>query len=193
MSERFSAPRPNSSTVFVLLLLLPWLAPHAHGQAARADGDGHLERRSGIEGSLTELRSKQRVLLLVTRSLVLDARDPGQALVREVYRIDPRAGRRHRYAFNTIARKLNNYIKKYGGMSAAAQFGEAEYILVFNLLEYKVVLGRAYPYGELYVILNQPPDSPEEPRVLWRASKVLWAEDAAEEFIRELKLVRGQK
>lgn len=133
------------------------------------------------------------MLLLITRSLVVDTRDPGKVLVSEAYKADPRTTRRHRYAFNVIARKLNNYMKKYGGMSAAREIGEAEYILVFNLLEYKVVLGRPYPYGEMYVVLNQPPDSPDPPRVLWKARKVLWAEDAASEFIKELKVVRGEK
>jgi hypothetical protein len=178
----------------LLWLLPPCLASPARAQEARASAaEGHAERRDVAEGSLAELRSRSRVLLLVTRSLVLDTRDPGKVIVSEAYKADPRANRRHRYAFNVIARKLNNYMKKYGGMSAAGAVGEAEYILVFNLLEYKVVLGRPYPYGEMYVVLNQPPDSPNPPRLLWKARKVLWAEDAVGEFLKELKVVRGEK
>jgi hypothetical protein len=198
MSERVPTRPPKPSThaalplALALLALLACLAPRAHAQESKVT-DGGGEAPTVVEGSLAELRSRRRVLLLITRSLVVDTRDPGQALVREAYNPDARLNRRHRYAFNVIARKLNGYMKKYGGMSAAEEVGEAEYILVFNLLEYKVVLGRAYPYGEMYVVLNQPPDSTRPPRVLWKARKVLWAEDAVAEFIKELKVVRGQK
>jgi hypothetical protein len=188
MSDRPSARLAKSLLAAVLLLLL-CVAHGTRAQEAEARGEVPIV----VEGSLSELRSRQRILLLITRSLVLDTRDPGNALVKEAYNADPQAKRRHRFAFNPIAQKLNNYMKKYGGMSAAQGVSDAEYILVFNLLEYKRVLGRFYPYGEMYVVLNQPPDSPRPPRVLWRASKVLWAEDAAREFIKELKIVRGQK
>jgi hypothetical protein len=197
MSERLQTRRAKPSAHAALplaLMLLVCLAPRAQAQEASVSAVGRGDEvPSVVEGSLAELRSRRRVLLLITRSLTVDTRDPGKALVREAYNPDARVNRRHRYAFNVIARKLNNYMKKYGGMSAAVEVGEAEYILVFNLLEYKRVLGRAYPYGEMYVVLNQPPDSPSPPRVLWKARKVLWAEDAVSEFIKELKVVRGQK
>ncbi|MCA1633015.1 MAG: hypothetical protein LC802_04645 [Acidobacteria bacterium] len=189
MSERL--PARAAKALLSAALLLPLCgAPRAGAQEMR----GRAEAAAAVtEGSLAELKSLRRVMLLVTRSLVVDARDPGKALVREAYGADPQTKRRHRFAFNPIAQKLNDYMKKYGGMSASQEVGDAEYILVFNLLEYKRVLGRYYPYGEMYVVLNQPPDSPQSPRILWRGSKVLWAEDAASEFIRELKAVRGQK
>ena len=194
MSERLR-PRPlkSSPTAALLLPLLLLLCVTAHAQEARTPAEGRGVGAFVTEGSLSELRSKSRVMLVITRSLVVDTREPARALVRQAYNADPRNTRRHRYAFNTIARKLNKYIRKYGGMSAAAEVGDAEYLLVFNLLEYKVVLGRAYPYGEMYVVLNQPPDSPDPPRLLWKARKVLWAEDAVGEFIKELKVVRGEK
>ena len=189
MSERLQA-RAAKALLCVALLLSLCVAPLARAQREARD---RAEDTTATEGSLAELRSRRRILLLITRSLVVDARDPGKALVREAYEADPQAKRRHRFAFNPIARKLNDYMKKYGGMSATQEVSDAEYILVFNLLEYKRVLGQYYPYGEMYVVLNQPPGSTQSPRVLWRASKVLWAEDAAREFVRELKAVRGQK
>ena len=193
MSERLR-PRPLKLSPTAALLLPLLLCVAAQAQESRSNTEGRGVARPAVtEGSLAELRSKSRVMLVITRSLIVDTRDPAQALVRQAYDADPRTTRRHRYAFNVIARKLNKYIKKYGGMSAATAVGEAEYLLVFNLLEYKVVLGRAYPYGEMYVVLNQPPDSPAPPRLLWKARKVLWAEDAAGEFIKELKVVRGEK
>lgn len=192
MSERVH-PRPAKSSLPAAVLLPLLLCAVTHAQEARDPAEGRGSARPVIEGSLSELKSKSRVMLVITRSLLVDTRDPGRALVREAYGADPRVRRRHRYAFNTIARKLNGYMKKYGGMSAAADVDDAEYLLVFNLLEYKVILGRPYPYGEMYVILNQPPDSPHPPRLLWKARKVLWAEDAVGEFIKELKVVRGEK
>lgn len=188
MSERLLPRAAKSLLAAALLLTLCGARP-----ASAQDTRGRAEVTVATDGSLAELKSKRRIMLLITRSLSVDARDPGKALIRQAYEADPQAKRRHRFAFNPIAQKLNDYMKKYGGMSASQEVRNAEYILVFNLLEYKRVLGRFYPYGEMYVILNQPPDSSQSPRVLWRASKVLWAEDAAKEFIRELKVVRGQK
>ncbi len=175
----------------MLLSLLVCAGAHAQESRSRAEG-GH-GAASVDEGSLAELSSKRRFVLVLTRSLLMDTRDPGKALVREAYNADPRIKRRHRIAFNTIARKLNNYMKKYGGISAAEEIGDAEFLIVFNLVEYKVMLGKPYPFGEMYVVLNQPPDSTRQPRVLWKARKVLWVEDAVGEFIKELKVVRGEK
>lgn len=193
MRERLR-PRPlkSSPTAAVLLPLLLCVAAHAQAARVPAEGTGGAPL-AVTEGSLSELRSKRRFSLVLTRSLLLDTRDPGRALVRQAYHADPRVKRRHYVAFNSIARKLNKYMKKYGGISAAPEVGKAEFLVVFNLLEYKSMLGRSYPYGEMYVVLNQPPGSPNPPRLLWKARKVLWAEDAAGEFIRELKFVRGEK
>ena len=194
MSERVP-PRPSKSspTAALLLSTLLLLCVAARAQEARSPAVGRGGAAFVTEGSLSELRSKRRFVLVLTRGRVLDTRDPARTLVRQAYNADPRFKRRHYVAFNAIARKLNKYMKKYGGMSAAPRVGDAEFLVVFNLLEYKSMLGRDYPYGEIYVVLNQPPDSPHPPRLLWKARKVLWAEDAAGEFIRELKVVRGEK
>jgi len=192
MSERVH-PRPSKSSLTAALLLPLLLFVAAHAQETRVSGEGRGGVSPAVEGSLSELRSKSRFVLVLTRTLLLDTRDPGRSLVRQAYHADPRVKRRHYFAFNAIARKLNGYIKKYGGMSAAEGVGDAEFLVVFNLLEYKVMLGRPYPYGEMYVVLNQPPGSPDTPRLLWKARKVLWAEDAAGEFLKELKVVRGEK
>lgn len=146
-----------------------------------------------VQGSLGELKDKQRVLLLVTRSSVIDSRGLGKSVIADAYKADPQHTRRYRYTFNSIALKLNKYIRKYHSISAVDQITNADYILLFNLLEYRRSLGAAYPYGEMYAILNQPPDSGDPPRIVWKAKKVMWAEDAAKEFIKSLKAVRGEK
>lgn len=146
-----------------------------------------------VEGSLDELKDKQRVLLVVTRSSVIDSRGLGKSVIADAYKADPRHTRRYRYTFNSIALKLNKYIRKYQSISAVDQIADADYILLFNLLEYRRSLGAAYPYGEMYAILNQPPASEHPPRIVWKAKKVMWAEDAANEFIKSLKAVRGER
>ncbi len=146
-----------------------------------------------VQGSLSELKDKQRVLLLVTRGSVIDSRGIGKSVIADAYKADPRRTRRYLHAFSIIAQKVNKYIRKYHSISAVDRIADADYILFFNLLEYRRSLGAAYPYGEMYVILNQPPDSKHPPRIVWKAKKVMWAEDAAKEFIKSLKEVRGEK
>ena len=145
-----------------------------------------------VQGSLSELKDKQRVLLLVTRSSVIDSRSIGKSVIADAYKVDPRR-RRYVHTFNSIAKKLNKYIRKYRSISAVDQIRDADYILLFNLLEYRLSLGAFYPYGEMYAILNQPPESQQPPRIVWRAKKVMWAEDAAKEFVNSLRAVRGEK
>ena len=160
----------------------------AQEQIAFTDSDSDI-----VQGSLNELKDKQHVLLLVTRGSVIDSRGIGKSVIADAYRADPRHARRYLYTFNTIAKKLNKYIRKHRTMSAVDRIADADYILLFNLLEYRRSLGAAYPYGEMYAILNQPPGSQHPPRIVWKAKKVLWAEDAVEEFIKSLKAVHGEK
>ncbi len=177
----------RTSLVCVLLLSCQEFT-RAQERAAFTDSDPDV-----VQGSLSELRDKQRVLLLVTRSSVIDSRSIGKSVIADAYKADSRRTRRYLHAFSTIAQKLNKYIRKYHSISAVDRIADADYILFFNLLEYRRSLGAAYPYGEMYVILNQPPDSGHPPRIVWKAKKVLWAEDAANEFIKSLKAVRGEK
>jgi hypothetical protein len=163
------------------------------GVRARAEAPASFNSPDAAQGSLADIKDLRRAFLLVIRSSVVDAQDPGRLIINETYRADPRSNRRHRYAFYTIARKLNNYVKEYRSMSAVERLADADYIIVFNLLEYRVSLGTPYPYGELFVILNQRPESKQPPRIIWRARKATWAEDAVKELINSLKAVRGER
>jgi hypothetical protein len=100
--------------------------------------------------------------------------------------------RTHPYPYRVIARKLNEYIRKGRGMTAAGHASEADYVLFFNVLEYRRSLNGVYPYGELYVVLTRGDDGSQQPRIIWKTRKVMWAEDAAKEFLRELRRVRGE-
>lgn len=142
--------------------------------------------------SISEIAHKRRALLLVRRASVVDARGGLNAMIEEALRSDPRQSRRYRLAFGTIAGKLNKFIRKYKSISAVGSLEEADYVIFFNLLEYRRPLGVPYPYGELFVIVNPQPGAQGGPRVVWKSRKAQWAEDAVDELIDQLKLMRGE-
>jgi hypothetical protein len=141
-------------------------------------------------GSISELAHKRRILLLIKRAAVLDARGGLNSLIEEALKTDPRLSRRYRLAYNTIAAKLNKFMRKYKSLSAVGNLEDADYVIFFNLLEYRRPLGSPYPYGELFVIVNPQPGAQGGPRVVWKSRKAQWAEDAVDEFLDELKMMR---
>jgi hypothetical protein len=145
-----------------------------------------------VTGSLYEVRDKRRVLLIVQRSSVIDASGQGKAILSEVYGMNAEPRGRFSYIYNALARKLNKYMARHQSISAARNVSEAEFIILFNLLEYRRPLGRPYPYGDLFIILNDRSNG-HEPHIVWKLRKSpLWAEDAIDEFIRDLKVIRGE-
>lgn len=152
--------------------------------------NGATASREQPVGSISEIAHKRRALLLVRRAGVIDARGGTSALIEEALKSDPRQSRRYRLAFATIASKLNKFIRKYKSLTAVGSLEEADYVIFFNLLEYRRPLGVPYPYGELFVILKPPPGATGEPRVVWKTRKAQWAEDAVDELLDELKLMR---
>lgn len=110
-------------------------------------------------------------------------------MIEEVLKSDPRPNRRYRSAYNTIAGKLNKFMSRYKSMSAVWRIEEADYIIFFNLLEYRWPLGSPYPYGELFVIVKAQPGA----RVIWKSKKVQWAGDAADDLIKDLRLLQGER
>ncbi|HEY0003256.1 MAG TPA: hypothetical protein VGB17_00500 [Pyrinomonadaceae bacterium] len=143
-------------------------------------------------GSLSEIAGKTRALLIIKRVAVVDASGSHSSIIEEALKTDPRQSRRYRLAYSALGQKLNKYIRKYRSMSAVEQLEEADYIIFFNLLEYRWPLGIPHPYGELYVILNPPPGGKSGPRIIWKSRKVLWAGDAVGDLIKDLKLTRGE-
>lgn len=142
--------------------------------------------------SLDEIKDQRRVFLLATRSKVVDVRGPDPAALLKA--ADDGTARTHRYPYVVIARKLNEYIRKRQGMTAVGRASEADFVLHFNVLEYRRTLNGVYPYGELFVIINGGADGgTRPPRIIWKTKRASWAEDAAKEFLRELKRVRGEK
>lgn len=168
------------------------LAASAGGAAAPASAAGSADYDQSFEGSLDEVKDKQRVFLVATRSRVVDVRGPDPSALLDA--LGEGRVRIHPYPYTVIARKLNEFIRKGRGMTAVGSAAEADYVIYFNVLEYRRTLNGVYPYGELFVILNRDSGGkPQPPRIVWRTKKATWAEDAAKEFLRELKRARGER
>jgi hypothetical protein len=176
--------------VILLLLLIVWLMScpvlHQAGQNS-VDANGSV-----VTGSLEELKNSQRVIVLVNRSSVIDSRGQAKTILDEVYRTAPETRLRYPRLYNSLARKLNNYMKKYQSIRPAEDVAGADFIIFFTLLEYRKPLGVPYPYGELFVILNKRADG-KPPRIVWKSRKSsMWVEDAIGDFLKDLRAVRGE-
>ena len=142
--------------------------------------------------SLEEVRDKRNVLLIVFKSRVLDVSDRERAIIDDVLRADPQPKGRYRWVYGQIAKKLNKYMQKYQSLSAANELSDADYVIFFNVVEFRWILNTLYPYGELFVIVKGSPETLRPPRIVWRARKVLFSEDAIGDLIKDLKAIRGE-
>src|SRR5215207_1234213 len=163
----------------ILLLFLCYFS--AGAQETATDGN-----------SLSEIRDKQNALLVVFRSRVIDVEDRERAIIEDVLKADPHPKGRYRWVYSQLAKKLNNYIRKYNSLTPARELAEADYVIFFNVVEFRRILNTPYPYGELFVIVKGSPEIQKPPRVVWRAKKVRFAEDAIGDLIKDLKAVRGE-
>ncbi|HEX5601512.1 MAG TPA: hypothetical protein VFX63_03140 [Pyrinomonadaceae bacterium] len=145
-----------------------------------------------VGNSLEEVRDKHNVLLVVYKSRVIDASDRERAIIDDVLKADPQPKGRYRWVYTQLAKKLNKYINKYNSIRSARELSEADYVIFFNVVEFRRILNTPYPYGELFVIVKGSPEMLKPPRVVWRAKKVLFAEDAIGDLIKDLKAVRGE-
>jgi hypothetical protein len=163
-----------------------YLCAHAaRGQKAEPSADAP-------RGSLSEVGRMRRALTLVGRVTIMDASDPERAVVERALKGDPRENRRYRPAYNEIASVLNRYIRKYKSLTPAESVDEADFVIFFDLLEYRRILYDRYPFGVLYVIVKGAPDGATRPHVVWRSRKVETADDATRELIKGLKPLRGE-
>jgi hypothetical protein len=152
------------------------------------------ERKSTEQprGSLAEVRDKRRALLLVFKLGILDASDEERSIIDQVLKADPTPKGRNQWVYSQLAKKLNGYIRKYKSLTPAQELSDADYVIYFNLIEYRRILNSFYPYGELFVIVKGSPEAQKPPRVIWRGRKILWAGDAIGDLIKDLKTARGE-
>ena len=142
--------------------------------------------------SLEEVREMRSALLVVFKSRILDVSDRERAIIQDVLKADPTPTNRYRWVYSQIAEKLNKYIRKYKSLTAADALADADYVIYFNVVEYRRILYSYYPYGELFVIVKGSPETLKPPRVVWRTKKMSFAQDAIGALIKDLKLLRGE-
>ncbi len=177
----------SARTILFLILLLG-----CAGVSFAQEGNGSGARRLAVTGLLSEVKDKRRVLLLTGRSNTVDVRDAARTALEAAHRMVVNRRSRHHLSYFIIAQKLNKYIRKYKSMAAVEDLDEAEFIIVFNVLEMRRSLGGIYPYGEMFVITNDP--QAKQPRIVWQTEKnVVWAEEAVDQLIKALKAMRGEK
>jgi len=175
-------------TRFILLVLLVL----ACCCAAAAQQD-HSQKTAHAGHRLGELLNKRRVLLVVFRSRVVDVSENRErAIIEDVLKADPKPKGRFRWVYNTMAGKLNKYMDQYGSLTAAEGLADAEYVIYFNVVDFRRILDTVYPYGELFVIVKGEPQQLKPPRIVWRANKVRYAGDVIGDLIKDQKTVRGE-
>lgn len=155
--------------------------------AAQQPANGSTEANA-----LAEVRDMRTALLLVFKSRVIDVTDRERAIIQDVLKADPKPAGRYRWVYNVIAQKLNKYIRKYRSLHPANDLADADYVIYFNVVEFRRILYSYYPYGELFVIVKGSPENLKPPRVVWRTKKMLFAEDAIGDLIKDLKMLRGE-
>jgi hypothetical protein len=150
------------------------------------------DHRQQPRGSLEEVREKRWALLIVSKSAVVDVRNEEQGILDFILRADPEPRGRHQWVYWKMARKLDSYTRKYHSLVMTPDITDAEYVIFFNIAEYRTILNTQYPYGELFVIVKGVPEIQRPPHVIWRSNKIVYAGDAIRDLIRELKLIRGE-
>ena len=105
--------------------------------------------------------------LVVAKVGVVNANEPERGIVEAALKGKSTGGRRVGPALFAIARPLDKYAKKTKLISGVRQISDADYVVFFNLLEYRRILDTNYPYGELYVVVKTPPGQhpPERPAI----------------------------
>ena len=150
---------------------------------------GATDNQSGL---LSEIGLEDKALLVVLKSSVISADDTDRTIIDLVLKADSEPKPRHQMVYGMLAKRLNGYIRKYKSLSAAAHLGEADLVIFFSLIEYRQILNVTYPFGELFIIVKGEPNTRRPPRIVWKSRKVLWAGDAIDEFLRDLKNTRGE-
>ncbi len=124
-----------------------------------------VSRSADLTTSLHELRDKRSALLLVFRSGIVTVQNDDETILDLILKSDPEPKGRYQSVYGIMAKKLNKYISKYKSLTAAHTITEADYIIFFNLLEYRRILNTVYPYGELFVILKGSPETQKPPHI----------------------------
>src|SRR5678810_584670 len=97
-----------------------------------------------LGNSLEEVRDKRNALLVVYKSRVIDASDREGAIIDDVLKADPQPKGRYRWVYTQLAQKLNKYMRKYRSLTSASALSDADYVIFFNVVEFRRILDTAY-------------------------------------------------
>jgi hypothetical protein len=176
------------------LLCLALLACGAGSPPASANQRSYTSDESVPRGTLEGGKGVRRIALLVSRALVVDARDPALVALEDFRRaLDGHAPRQHDAAARRVADKLNKYIRKYRTSTAVESLSDADFVLVFKVTgpRRSAVPDDPFIWGKLFVIAVGPDRTP---RVVWESEgDDKNPEDATGDFIKALRNARGEK
>lgn len=184
----------RTAQTLLLLLCLALLADGAGLPRTAAGQRPYTRDRSVPRGTLEGLRGVRRVALLVSRGLVVDARDPALVALEDYRRaLDGRAPRQHDAAARRVADKLNKYIRKYRSSTAVENLEDADLVLVFKVTGQRrsAIPDDPFLWGKLFVIAL---GADHTPRVVWESEgDDKNPEDATGDFIKAFRNARGEK
>lgn len=171
------------------------LLASAVGLPRPAAGQRPYTRDTSVpRGTLEGMPGLRRIALLVSRSLVVDARDPALVALEDYRRaLDGRAPRQHDAAARRVAEKINKYIRKYRSSTAVENLSEADLVLVFKVTGQRrsAIPDDPFLWGKLFVIAL---GADRSPRVVWEsAGDDKNPEDATSDFIKAFRNARGER
>jgi hypothetical protein len=146
--------------------------------------------RAPLEG----VKGQRRLALLVSRALVVDARDPALVALEDYRRaLDGAPPRQHDAAARRVAEKINKYIRKYRSSTAVESLPDADLILVYKVTGQRrsAIPDDPFVWGKLFVIAL---GADRTPRVVWESEgEDASPENATGDFIKALRNARGEK
>lgn len=175
-------------------LCLALLAGGAGWPRAAAGQHPGVREESVPRGTLEGVKGLRRMALLVSRALVVDARDPARVALEDYRRaLEGFPPRQHDAAARRVADKINKYIRKYRTSTAVDSLADADLVLVYKVTGERRSAIRDDPFvwGKLFVIAL---DAQRAPRVVWESEgDDANPEDATSNFIKAFRNARGEK
>jgi len=145
-------------------------------------------------GTLEGVKGLRRIALLVSRALVVDARDPALVALEDYRRaLDGYPPRQHDAAARRVADKVNKYIRKYRTSTAVEGVADADLVIVFKVTGERrsAIAEDPFVWGKLFVIAL---GDDHRPRVVWESEGDDTSPEAATgDFIKALRNARGEK
>jgi len=177
-----------------LLMLFALLAGGALGHPASSQRAAGARDEEVVRGSLSDVRGFRRIALLVSRALVVDAREPALVALEDYRRaVAGSPPRTHGAAARQIANKLNKYIRKYRMATAAQEVAGADLVIIFKVIRQRAsaIPTEPHVWGKMYVLAV---GADRRPRIVWESEGEYSAvEDATDDFLKAFRAARGER